>query len=359
MKKILYVNANNSSFSNLDQQILNKYFKVSTFYIKQKKSKILLLFGFISLLFFILFNSFRAKAMITWFADYHSALMVFIGRILGIKVVIFTGGMEAICYPELKKGAYYKKFRSRFVKFALRNADLIIPNHKSLLYHENFYYSPEGKKDGILYYNPGIKTKFVILPNGIDTEKFFRDESINKNNRMLLTIGTMHSVYDFINKGFDLFIELAKRNPQFEFVLIGIKKQFLPWIEEKFQINKIKNLNVILFCENYRILFEYYNQSKVFVQASITEGLPNTLIEAMLCECIPVGSNVNGIPDAIGDTGIIVKKRNIDLMEKAVYQAFNLNSGGMARKHILKHFSLDIREEKLLRILAENGLVPS
>jgi glycosyltransferase involved in cell wall biosynthesis len=356
MDKILYVRNSNIGFPLLDQKILEKQFRVVTFLIKETKSRLLVFYRFILLFFFILFNAYCAKALITWFADYHSAIMVFLGKLLRIKVIIFTGGMEAICYPELKKGAYYKKIRSKFVKYVLANADLVIPNHKSLLYHENFYYDSKGKKDGILYYNPGIKTKIVIIPNGIDTRKFFRDESIIKNERMILTVGTMHSVYDFINKGFDLFVEIARRNSDLEFILIGIKMQFLPWIEESYHISEITNLKVILFSSNSEILFDYYNKSKVFVQASITEGMPNTLNEAMLCECIPVGSNVNGIPDAIGDTGIIILKRSVLELEKAVYQALNLKTGTKARNHVLEHFSLEKREEKLLKVLKEQNL---
>jgi len=36
------------------------------------------------------------------------------------------------------------------------------------------------------------------------------------------------------------------------------------------------------------------------------EGLRNALCEAMLCECIPVGTERNGIPIAIGDAGFYV-----------------------------------------------------
>jgi len=49
--------------------------------------------------------------MITWFADYHAAIMVFMGKILNIKAVIIAGGQESVCYPELKKGVYYKKIQ--------------------------------------------------------------------------------------------------------------------------------------------------------------------------------------------------------------------------------------------------------
>ena len=93
-----------------------------------------------------------------------------------------------------------------------------------------------------------------------------------------------------------------------------------------------------------------YNRAKVFVQASITEGMPFTLNEAMLCECIPVGSNVNGIPDAIGDTGIIVKKRSADVLEDAIRQALQLNTGAVARKCALDNFSMPKHREELLEL---------
>jgi len=63
-----------------------------------------------------------------------------------------------------------------------------------------------------------------------------------------------------------------------------------------------------------------------------------------------VGSNVNGIPDAIGDTGIVVKRRLADDLEKAILEALALNTGKSARQRVLDLFSFNLREEKLLKI---------
>ncbi|MEI7983935.1 MAG: glycosyltransferase, partial [Bacteroidota bacterium] len=80
---------------------------------------------------------------------------------------------------------------------------------------------------------------------------------------------------------------------------------------------------------------------------------PNTLSEAMLCECVPVGSDVNGIPDAMGETGIIIRHRHVEELEHAVRKALTFNSGAAARQHVLNNFTLLQREEKLLKLLSE------
>ena len=350
MKKILYIKRGDARFYAIDQAILEEQYNVVDYLLPKKQKGWQFFRNLISLASFILINQNNTSAFVTWFADYHAAVMVFLGRLLGKKVIIFAGGQEAICYPELKKGVYYKKFRGFCVKFALRNAYHVILNHQSLIWHENFYYSEEGKKDGIRYYIPGIKTPMTIIANGADTSKFYRDNMIPKENDRILTVGTMGGTNDFLNKGFDLFIEVARRIPEQRFTIIGFREEFMPWIENTYRISEIPNLEVILsYCPD-EILFMNYNRAKVFVQASITEGMPFTLNEAMLCECIPVGSDVNGIPDAIGDTGIIVKKRSVAALEEAIRQALQLNKGENARKRALENFSMQKHREKVLEL---------
>ncbi|MEI6576815.1 MAG: glycosyltransferase [Bacteroidota bacterium] len=350
-KEILFIKHANSTFIRQDQEILEKHFKVNSYLLHQNKSPKKYFLRLAWLPFFILFHGFKTKIMITWFADYHAAIMAFMGKLLGIKVVIIAGGQEAVCYPELGKGVYRKKYRGMFAKYALRHASLVLPNHKSLLWHENFYYDPNGKKDGIKYYIPGFNTPTEIVFNGIDEQKYFRDASIPKDPKMVLTVGgNMIATNDFYNKGFDLFIELARMTPGMNFTMIGINPRFLPWVEENYHISKIHNLKLIMFFCPDDVLFENYNKATYYVQASITEGMPNTLNESMLCGCVPIGSNVNGIPDAIGDSGIIVLKRDVAELKKALEQAEQIPSGEKAIKQAL-NFTLEVREKKLLEVL--------
>lgn len=353
--RIVYIKSINTSFIRGDQKILEKYFDVSTTQLNQTDGKLIFGWRLVKLFFFLLKHSFKKEVIfISWFADYHSALISLVCKLRGKKSIIFIGGQEAICYPELKKGVYRKKFRGTCVKYALRNTDLIIANHKSLIYHENTYYNVENPHiDGIKHYVKGLTTKTDIIYNGVDSERIIRNESIKKQPNLILTVGTMNQLGDFYNKGFDLFIETAAKNRDLEFVLIGLKPAYLNWVEENYKVSEISNLQIIpSFCPQ-EILNEKYNKAKVFVQASITEGMPNTLSEAMLMECIPVGSNINGIPDAIGDTGIIIKHRKAEELEKGIREALKMDTGQEACKRVKEMFTFELREEKILQSVQE------
>lgn len=350
-KKVFFIKPTNSSFIKVDQEILREKYIVETFVLHQNKSLYIYLFRLFLLSILMIIKSFKTDLFVAWFADYHSAVMVFVSKILFKKSVVFIGGMDAISYPELNKGVYRKKIRAFCVRFALKNTDIIIANHDSLFYHKNFYYNKTNPHiDGIMHYIPGLKTKMEVVYNGVDCNKFNRDYSISKQPNLILTIGTMSHSGDFYNKGFDLFIEVARRNQNLDFILIGFNNYCINWMEKEYQISKINNLKLIPSCSQ-ESLIEYYNKAKVFVQASITEGMPNTLIEAMLFECIPVGSNVNGIPDVIGDTGLVIYDRDVVCLENAVKQALNMNTGSKSRDKAKNDFNLSKREVRIHSII--------
>ena len=348
--RIIYIKPANSSFIRGDQQILEKEYDVKPFLMDQNKKKFIFGVKLFELFFYLLSNIFRTNVIfVAWFADYHSAIMALIAKLTGKKSITFIGGQEAVSYPELKKGVYRKKIRGFCVKFALRNTSLIIANHKSLIYHENYYYNSENPHiDGIQHYVSNLKTRIEIIYNGIDSTKFNRDIAISKQDNLVLTVGTISHLGDFKNKCFDLFIQVAAKNEKLDFVLIGLNPNYLNWVEENYRVSQIPNFEIIpSFCPQ-NVLNQKYNQAKVFVQASITEGMPNTLSEAMLLECIPVGSNVNGIPDAIGDTGVIIKQRKVEELEKGILQAIEMKTGKAARERVLDLFTISLREEKVL-----------
>lgn len=53
-----------------------------------------------------------------------------------------------------------------------------------------------------------------------------------------------------------------------------------------------------------------YHAGHIVVLTSISEGLPYTIIEAMMCGRPTVSTDVGGVPEVVGDTGLLVPSRN-------------------------------------------------
>lgn len=102
-------------------------------------------------------------------------------------------------------------------------------------------------------------------------------------------------------------------------------------------------------------LKEELSAHEFYFQLSYMEGFPNALCEAMLCGCIPIGSNVSGIPHIIGDTGFILNKRDVDVLDELVQSALRPdnreNLSDNARKRIEKLFPTELRRNKLVALI--------
>jgi glycosyltransferase involved in cell wall biosynthesis len=100
-------------------------------------------------------------------------------------------------------------------------------------------------------------------------------------------------------------------------------------------------------------LLRHYRQARVFCQPSRREGLPNTLCEAMLCESIPVGTRVGGIPTAIDRYGFLAPPGDAAALADALRSALGapLSLGGEGRQHIATTFPKGRRERDLVAMI--------
>ncbi|MBA7716137.1 D-inositol-3-phosphate glycosyltransferase [subsurface metagenome] len=70
-----------------------------------------------------------------------------------------------------------------------------------------------------------------------------------------------------------------------------LKKMIAPDIEKYF--------NFCGFLENYNTLKSKIQTSRIYILPSISEGMPNSLMEAMALEMPCIASNVGGVPELI------------------------------------------------------------
>jgi len=117
-----------------------------------------------------------------------------------------------------------------------------------------------------------------------------------------------------------------------------------------YDIKNIKNLQILEYL-NQSSLKKIYEKAKIIVHPSLSEGMPNVLCEAMLHKCIPVGSNVNGIPLAIGDTGVVIMKGDVNMLVNGIKKALTMKTGDKARQRILDNFNYERREAEIVNII--------
>ncbi|RKN69800.1 DUF3492 domain-containing protein [Streptomyces klenkii] len=88
-----------------------------------------------------------------------------------------------------------------------------------------------------------------------------------------------------------------------------------------------------------------YAAGNVVMLSSISEGFPFTLIEAMSCGRATVSTDVGGVSEAVGDTGLVVPPRDPEAMARAALKllhdpALRADMGERARLRVIEQFTL-------------------
>jgi len=341
--KILLLHKGYSSFVRADYNLLKKHYNVHSYFLKPSKNIFAFFYYHLRFFIFMLFNFRKFDLILTWFGDYHAFNAGMLSKLFDLKHIIIVGGNDAVSIPAISFGVYFKNnFRSKLISNAYKHADAVLCVDDSLILGENTYIEGNNKV-GIENFIPGIKEKCEVVPTGYNAE-YWKCSSVEKINQVL-TIGTVESEQRAVLKGIDLIVQLADRLPEIKFVCIGVDEKI---VNNNFK--KRKNLTIINKLDQKK-LKEYYCNSKVYAQFSVTEGLPNTLCEAMLCECIVVGSNVNGIPKMIRNDELILFKKDVDQAVRIIMKSMSLNKSiGVNNRNFLEEFySEEIRENALTK----------
>ena len=102
------------------------------------------------------------------------------------------------------------------------------------------------------------------------------------------------------------------------------------------------------------IIRKAYSAADAFVLPSLSENLPNTIMEAMACQTPCVGFDVGGIPEMIDhkENGYVAQYRDADdLAEGLAYVLQNADAlGARCREKVIREYSEDAVAEKYIKI---------
>ena len=193
---------------------------------------------------------------------------------------------------------------------------------RRMVAEENIYYvacsrwlESEAKRSALLK-----GQKITSIPNPIDTHIYKRGDKTAARQRLGLPTDRKMILFASQrvtngNKGMDYLIEACRLITQGDFcvmILGGHAEEVVEQLPlEAFPLGYVN--------DEQRIV-DVYNAADVFVLPSLSENLPNTIMEAMACGVPCVGFRVGGIPEEIDHlrNGYVAEYRNAEDLAKGI-----------------------------------------
>ena len=89
-----------------------------------------------------------------------------------------------------------------------------------------------------------------------------------------------------------------------------------------------------------------YSAADIFVLSSLSEGLPMVILESMMAGLPVVATSVGGVPDVVGNNGLLVEAANPKQLAGAMNRMINKDGltnsiGRTGREHVLSTYGVD------------------
>lgn len=196
--------------------------------------------------------------------------------------------------------------------------------------------------------------KIKVIYNGID-EDFFSSEGIYKNK--ISTIGFIGKISS--RKGFDLLYEVYKNNKDIQNLklVLGYASVEENLENELNELLKFKNVKGF-YKMNYNQIKNFYDKVDLLIVPSKADPLPTVVIEAMARGCIVIGSNIDGIPELLGDKRLLFEIRDSLNLKNKILEITSLREEEIIRLskqlkyRCMSKFLHDKKKEKINNIIA-------
>lgn len=317
--QLLFTSTFSTTFIKRDIIFLSKHFELNIINAKGLQ--------FYKLLFK---NIFKSNISFSWFLSTYSATVILLMSMLKRKTIVVIGGIDVAKNKLLSYGIWNNPLKSAYLKFAVKKATHILAVDQSL---------KEELIDRAKYNGNNIS----VVPTTVDYNFW---SAKGKKSKLILMVANVPDKTRIKIKGVDFFYEIAKSLPQYNFALIGVKGEL------QYYFPKLDNLIISDFVEHFELL-EWYRAAKIYCQLSIREGLPNSMLEAMSCGCIPIGTKVGGIKTLVNENGYFIQKDNFNEIKNIFSKAMHLpiSKSHKVRNFIINKFNPYKREEAILKLL--------
>ena len=271
----------------------------------------------------------------------------YLSRKLGIKIVAYSRGYTA----ENKKVAFYEWLERR----VLQKVDGIISvSHGQYQKLENF--GIRNSKHWVVHNAVTVNSEAVADDS---FEQLFRQQyDIQADAIIGVAAGRLSP-----EKGHRYFVEampsILRNNSRFVAVICGDGPLMETLKNLALKLNVSQNIRFVGFRRDVSKIFSFMD---LMVLPSLTEGLPNVVLESFAVKKPVAVTSVGGVPEVVSDgvNGFITPAANPEALAKGVNKLVN---DGFLRKSLGEQgfstvknlFSFDQQNEKLERIYMEFG----
>ena len=194
---------------------------------------------------------------------------------------------------------------------------------------------------------PSLKpaSKPIVIPNGVDTEKF---KPSKQNKNALLTQAGLPVDLKYIGcaarlesvKSHDVLIQALSQLPNNVALLLAGTGSLQDELQQLAQRLDVQNR--VFFLGHIDDMTHFYPLIDIFCLSSNNEGLPLSPMEAQSCGIPAVLTDVGGCKEAVcNKTGMVVPPNNPTLLAQALLQTLNQNKTKSPRDFIEKQRSIN------------------
>jgi len=203
-------------------------------------------------------------------------------------------------------------FLKHFMNFVEKRADVLVCVSKDMIKQYKTIFK---NSRHICIYNVVKDNNSINRMN----EMVVEDWLVNKNVPVIISAGRLAPEKGY--KDLILAIKEIKKSREVKLLMLGegeLRKDLEELIKQE---NLTENIKLLGFQSNP---LKFYKNSDVFVLSSYLEGLPNVLVEAMMCGCTPVSTNCPTGPAEVlknGEYGYLVPLKNPKKLAEGIISA--------------------------------------
>ncbi len=286
-------------------------------------------------------------------ASSHAVAAVLAGRLTGKKIVIKLGRGRGLDELTLSQRTMAGRLKLKF--FSLSGPEILVLSREAFAWLEN---SPEFQ---------GLKPR--LFRNGVDTGRYtpplYQEKIAAKaavgleNDTVFLAVGRLVPEKR-MRELVELWAEVLAgggTQPRIRLIIVGSGP------EEKILKDAVRKLDLgqsVVLAGPKGDLLPYYRAADVFILPSLTEGMSNSMLEAMACGVAIMAGRVDGARDVIseGESGFLFDPLNSGeikecLRRYAADPGLALRMGEKARATVVAGYSMARVADEILEIYGQ------